>query len=153
MIVGVRLGSRVFGDRARLALALLGAVKLTGCRVPPVQSPPAPADVPRLDRRAAPVAAEVPPRRTEAGNWKRVARPLIAHGGHHTMTVLPSGAVLVIGGQHAKWEQEPAAAEIWDPTRDRWDLVPGIDARPTFHTASLLPDGRVAIAGGTGNGR
>jgi large repetitive protein len=104
-----------------------------------------------VDRPAARVA-EARPRRTEVGNWKRAAPPLLAHGGHHTMTVLPTGAVLVVGGEHAKWEREPASAEVWDPMLDRWDLVPGIDARPTAHTATLLPDGRVAVAGGTGPG-
>src|SRR5262249_6836870 len=123
-----------------------------GCHVPPpVQAPPAPADVVRVDPLAAPVA-EQPRRERYEGNWKRVAPPLIAHGGHHTMTVLPSGRVLVVGGEHAKWEPDPAAAEIWDPTNDRWDPVSGIDARPSLHTANLLRDGRVAIAGGTGGG-
>ena len=99
------------------------------------------------DERAAPLGPT-----PKEGNWRRVAPPLIAHGGGHTMTVLPSGGVLVVGGEHPKWEPEPASAEVWDPARDRWDLIPGLDARPTSHTASLLPDGRVAVAGGTGGG-
>lgn len=80
-----------------------------------------------------------------------------------TATVLPSGQVLIVGG--ARYESDssgtflefPRLVEVYDPasglfldgppgTNRKWELRTGQPRRN--HTASLLPDGRVLIAGG-----
>lgn len=62
-----------------------------------------------------------------------------------TATTLPDGRVLVVGGAET---DEPAAAEIWDPTTGSFSLtgVPLV-ARNWGSSATLLPDGRVLIVG------
>ena len=70
----------------------------------------------------------------------------------HTATALPDGRVLVIGGD------EPDAAgvltaldsvEIFDPQTQTFALAPlTLTAPRSTHTATLLADGRVLVAGG-----
>lgn len=71
---------------------------------------------------------------------------------HHTATVLPSGAVLVVGGELGRAGNTTSAttpsAELYDATTNSWRaLAPAASSR-SGHTASLLPDGRVLIVGG-----
>ena len=82
--------------------------------------------------------------------------------GQHTATVLRDGRVLVVGGTDGAGIL--ADAEIFDPLTNTWALVRELnpagglmlDASGTFptarqlHTATLLSDGRVLIAGGVG---
>lgn len=65
----------------------------------------------------------------------------------HSATLLPSGKVLVAGG-----EPDPppalASAELFDPDAGTW-LATGNMPTPSFeHTATLLPNGLVLVAGG-----
>jgi hypothetical protein len=75
------------------------------------------------------------------------------HGrGGHTATLLPDGRVLVVGGgaEETLLEGGPrsATAEIYDPASGRWTATASMrEARKVF-TATLLPDGRVLVAGG-----
>ena len=69
----------------------------------------------------------------------------------HTATLLPDGKILIAGGQG----YPPSASvigdvDIFDPDTNTWDNK-GIIIIPARreHTASLLPDGRVLIAGGS----
>jgi hypothetical protein len=68
----------------------------------------------------------------------------------HQATLLRSGAVLVTGGCAAQGcGQIVASAELYDPrTRTFRAAAPMRTARAS-HTATLLPDGRVLVAGGT----
>ncbi len=63
----------------------------------------------------------------------------------HSLTLLPSGRVLVARGTR---NQIGGASELWDP--QSWGLysVPG-DQPTTGHTATLLPSGQVLVTGGT----
>ena len=69
----------------------------------------------------------------------------------HTATLLPDGLVLVAGGDDCNGDPcLTSAAELYNPgTRvlDR-DRVP-ISTGRKQHTATLLLDGRVLVAGGT----
>ena len=75
----------------------------------------------------------------------------------HTATVLADGRVLIVGGQYAAYDatamymsatKVAATAEIYDPATETFTAT-GSLAGPRFnHTATLLPDGRVLIAGG-----
>ncbi len=78
----------------------------------------------------------------------------------HTATLLADGRVLVVGGQvrdHCLWPDEPRpclrstdSVELWDPKTGRFSPGPplGEDNDRAAHTATLLRDGRVLIAGG-----
>ncbi|WP_437306851.1 kelch repeat-containing protein [Sorangium sp. So ce388] len=71
----------------------------------------------------------------------------------HTATLLPSGLVLVAGGVDLRPSEEVVltldSAELYDPATDSWSFTRGkmLHARAS-HTATLLPSGKVLVAGG-----
>lgn len=74
-------------------------------------------------------------------------------------TLLPDGKVLATGGSSHSTDpfSDPVyavyEAEIWDPTTETWSTMAPISTSRLYHsTAVLLPDGRVFIAGGGGDG-
>jgi hypothetical protein len=67
-----------------------------------------------------------------------------------SMTLLPSGKVLVAGGFAGG--QYLASGEVYDPATGRWRLTPRLDTLRAYHAAVLLPNGRVLVAGGTSGG-
>ncbi len=75
----------------------------------------------------------------------------------HTATLLPNGEVLVVGGasigvflfDFALFAADGlTSAEIYNPTRNDWRAVEPMKIGHAWHSATLLPDGRVLIAGG-----
>ena len=67
--------------------------------------------------------------------------------------MLPDGTVLATGGSRNSDVTDRAnavlAAELWDPTAETWStLSSGVVPRLYHSSAILLPDGRVALAGG-----
>jgi len=80
----------------------------------------------------------------------------------HTATLLPDGTVLVAGGVSLSFEIGAlASAELYDPVSGTWTATASMpEARsgsatplPSAHTATLLLDGTVLVAGGyTGEG-
>src|SRR5205823_152688 len=74
-----------------------------------------------------------------------LAVPRIAH----TATLLPSGMVLVAGGYADPWGQDSlTSAELYDPGSGAWTATGGLAAARFYHTATLLPSGKVLVAGG-----
>ncbi len=95
---------------------------------------------------------------------------------YHTMTKLPDGRVLIVGGNqsvsfdatpqnrdpvsgifdpHAKYTST-ATAEIFDPATGTFTLTGSLSEARAMHAAILLPTGKVLIVGGTqefGDGR
>lgn len=73
----------------------------------------------------------------------------------HTATRLANGKVLVTGGCRNSESGEIVcneyldSAEIWDPSTDRFTPTGSMKFARADHTATLLPDGRVLIAGGS----
>ena len=68
----------------------------------------------------------------------------------HTATLLPDGRVLIAGGywqDGQKW-RVLSSTEMFDPSTDRFSPVGSIGAPRDGHSATLLNDGRVLIAGG-----
>ena len=71
----------------------------------------------------------------------------------HTATLLNNGKVLVVGGGgypcngNICYSTVNGTAELYDPATQTWTSAGNI-ARRAGHSATLLPDGRVLIAGG-----
>jgi hypothetical protein len=83
------------------------------------------------------------------GAWKDLA-PMGTPRRYHTATLLQSGRVLVTGGQLPDDPTKLSSdAEVWSPTTGLWTHVAPMSIARTAHTATLLDDGLVVIAGGT----
>ncbi len=66
----------------------------------------------------------------------------------HTATRLPSGQVLVVGGQSALGAVNRSSAELYDPESGTWSLAAPMSMPRANQTATLLLSGEVLVAGG-----
>ena len=64
----------------------------------------------------------------------------------HTGTLLPSGKVLLAGGEDSTTTAE---SELYDPATGQFQPTGSLVVAREVHTATLLQDGRVLIVGGT----
>ncbi|WP_434042783.1 MULTISPECIES: kelch repeat-containing protein [Sorangium] len=95
-----------------------------------------------------------------ANRWTPV-RPMSSARQRHAATLLDDGRVLVTGGaeiyrgeeEEEEEEEEEgsefASAEIYDPVSGSWALTAPMTIGRSQHTATLLVDGRVLVAGGS----
>lgn len=87
------------------------------------------------------------------GTWTAIASmgtPRLELSG----VLLPDGRVLVMGGQ-VSGGPDPApigSAEVYDPATQTWMAIAEMSQARSRHTATLLPDGRVLVAGGGARG-
>lgn len=79
-----------------------------------------------------------------SNSWRPTGDQPLIDSDHPTLTLLPSGNVLMLG---AVDESERKGASVYDPIRDLWSQVPGNWGRK-WHSSSLLNDGRVLVLGG-----
>ena len=89
------------------------------------------------------------------GTWAPIPSLMSAGRADHTATALPDGTVLVAGGTTVHIGGRPEdilpSAEILDRSGQAFLAVPAMAQRRRFHTATLLPGGRVLAIGGNGD--
>jgi N-acetylneuraminic acid mutarotase len=84
--------------------------------------------------------------------WSAQA-PMSTERYHHSATRLPNGKVLVAGGYVGACN--PVAlgtVELFDPVTNTWSAGPPMAAPRGYHSATLLVNGKVLIAGGFAGG-
>ncbi|MBF8290740.1 MAG: kelch motif family protein [Chloroflexi bacterium] len=149
-------------SKIRATAVLLAAVLVSACgagveesRTPPgagspTTAPPTSASAP-ASLSASPAAT---PETTGGPGWSAAGSPAEARVGH-TATLLADGRVLVVGGHD--WDGAQAAsvevmgrtsAEVFDPATNTWTTTGAMATGRAFHTATLLSDGSVLVAGG-----
>ena len=90
-----------------------------------------------------------------ANNTWSVAGSLAVARGFHTATLLANGKVLVTGGlgvnPMSAAPQRLASAELYDPATNTWSAVGSLAEARAHHSATLLANGKVLVAGGSSN--
>jgi Calx-beta domain/Galactose oxidase, central domain/Kelch motif len=67
----------------------------------------------------------------------------------HTATLLPDGKILVVGGDFGPWDYgSDGSVELYDPTTGVWSITGSLKIPRLNHTATLLLNGKVLVAGG-----
>jgi hypothetical protein len=83
------------------------------------------------------------------GAWSRTGNLNKPRFGH-TATRLADGRVLVAGSTVLSFGDKVAAsAEIWSPATGTWTLTGSLSRGHAHHTATLLANGKVLVAGGS----
>ncbi len=69
---------------------------------------------------------------------------------YHTGTLLTNGTVLLTGGDiwFSRSNRITATTEIYDPQAETFTFGPDMSTSRVWHTATLLPNGQVLVAGG-----
>lgn len=86
-----------------------------------------------------------------AEGWSQPKSHLSVPIAGHTATLLPSGDVLVLGGEPPS-AIDTARAQRWEPEAQRWCLAGQLKTSRKGHAATVLADGSVLITGGTSAG-
>lgn len=84
-----------------------------------------------------------------SGTWTATGS-LITARYVHTATLLPNGKVLVTGGVNFNGVTTStlSSAELYDPTTGTWTSAGTMSTAREWHTATLLLNGKVLVAGG-----
>ena len=86
----------------------------------------------------------------DTGEWK-VSGTMSQRRSNHTLTLLPDGRVLAVGGLEPLDGGDYAihsSTEIFDPKTSAWSPGPELSRSRWGHSATLMSDGSVLIAGG-----
>jgi uncharacterized delta-60 repeat protein len=94
------------------------------------------------------------------GTWSQTGN-LNVRRGSQTATLLPNGKVLVAGGSFfipdLSWDNTrpptvyyPVQSELYDPATGTWTQAGNLNSGRDNHTATLLSNGKVLVAGGSG---
>ncbi|MCC6629575.1 MAG: hypothetical protein IT340_19525 [Chloroflexi bacterium] len=99
--------------------------------------------------------APIPPLPTPVASseWAASGNPPSGHASVFTLTRLPSGKVLLAGGQRFLADGfgvSIATADLYDPASGAWAATSPMGEARESHAAVLLPNGKVLVAGGDG---
>ncbi len=84
-----------------------------------------------------------------SGTWT-VTGSLTEKRDYHTATLLLNGKVIVAGGYGGHpVDGALASAELYDPASGIWTVTGSLASGRYYHTATLLPNGKVLVAGGS----
>ncbi len=88
----------------------------------------------------------------DAPSWSYTGSLNTARPGH-SATLLPNGKVLVVGGHVGNCSANGAlaSAELYDPSTGTWSFTGSLNGPRVGHTATLLGNGKVLVAGGSAN--
>ena len=89
-----------------------------------------------------------------AGLWG-LEKPMSRARVEHTATLLPNEKVLVAGGRDANGSLKSAELYAFDPNNNvgAWSPTADLNVARKGHTATLLANGKVLVAGGVGGGQ
>lgn len=89
-----------------------------------------------------------------AGTWRSAGQLPVRRVSDHTATLLQNGDVLVVGGyvayRSSGGDMVTTAVDRFETRTGRWKPVARLHQARAQHTATLLADGRVLVAGGLG---
>jgi hypothetical protein len=80
------------------------------------------------------------------GTWSATAGTLNTARGFHTAVRLANGKVMVLGGNFGQ-----TSAELYDPASSTWTATTSANEPRVGNTMTLLPNGKVFVAGGLDN--
>ena len=89
------------------------------------------------------------------GTWTETG-PLVTPRSYHTLTLLADGTALLVGGSNSGINKNTLGlgiinnAEIYDPVTNNWSATASLSVNRYSHTATLLQNGQVLVAGGFG---
>ena len=137
-------------------LTTLGAVAImfSGCAsaTPPAATLSVPPGTPEVTG-ASPTPSRSTPNATQSsapatGTWTATGS-MITGRAEHSATLLPDGMVLIAGGVADNREKTVlASAELYDPSTGTWTATGSMMTPRSQHTATLLRNGKVLVAGG-----
>jgi N-acetylneuraminic acid mutarotase len=83
------------------------------------------------------------------GNWTLTGSTSALHE-FGTATLLSNGEVLLAGGGSGNYTSNPCTtlAELYNPATGQWTVTGSMTSVRCAHTATLLPNGQVLVAGG-----
>jgi N-acetylneuraminic acid mutarotase len=86
---------------------------------------------------------------SSTGTWT-VTGSMSTDRSGHTLTLLASGQILVAGGFSGGWGvcNDLTGAELYDSSAGAWSLTGNMTTARFGHTATILPNGQVLVAGG-----
>jgi N-acetylneuraminic acid mutarotase len=120
-------------------------IAVTPSSAPPSGAAPSVTEPSKPPRTA---VASVAPIEPANAAWHEAGDMVSAHG-FHTSTLLGDGRVLVAGGliNDRLDGKVSAVAELYDPATDAWSATDVMTQARWGHTATLLADGKVLVAG------
>jgi len=84
-----------------------------------------------------------------SGTFKSLSHTMTIERHAHSATLLANGKVLIAGGDAGAASIVTNTAEIFDPVTEAFTSLPNtMTVTRAYHTATLLPNGKVLIAGG-----